>query len=93
MVSIAPNQFQIKGTVTAVRQDAALPNFVTATIRLAQVKHLQGPAAFLDSSAKEIEVSVMDTVASFFREGMHIECKIRKAPGHFFLLPDSFKNW
>jgi hypothetical protein len=92
MVSIAPNQFRIEGTVVSIEKEAQLENFVNVSVQLEKVEHLLGPAEFLDPSTQEIDISVPDTLAISFKEGMYIECKIRKAPGHFFVIPDSLKT-
>lgn len=86
MVSMVPNLFRIEGTIVAKLKDVQLAGYVTVVIRLERIERLQGPGEFLDSSFKEIAVSVMDTEASAMKEGRHIQCKIRKAPGHFFLV-------
>lgn len=92
MVSIAPNQFKIEGTVEKKQPDNQLENFVTVTIRLKSVEHLQGPGEFLDSSAEEIDLSVAEAIAASLHEGLFLSCRVRKAPGHFFIIPDSIKT-
>lgn len=88
MVSIAPNQFRIEGTVIAKRKNLQLAGYSAVVIRLERIERLQGPEEFLDPSSKEITISVVDADASKLDEGMHIVCKVRKAPGHFFLIPE-----
>ena len=92
MVSIAPNQFKIEGKIVSIHKDEQLENFVSMVVQLEKVEHLQGPEQFLDSSLDELTVSVQDELASTVKEGMHISCKIRKAPGRFFIIPDSLKS-
>lgn len=92
MVSIAPNQFQIEGIIESKKKDAALEHFVTLIVRLDKVKKLQGSGDFPAANSTEIAVSVSETVASELKEGVHLVCKIRKAPGHFFVLPNSIET-
>ncbi len=89
MVSIAPNQFRIEGKVLSKQKDKTLENYSTLVVQLNKVEHLFGPEEFLRPSEKEIRISVMDTITDDLKEGTHITCKIRKAPGHFFVIPDS----
>ncbi|WP_121355245.1 hypothetical protein [Flavisolibacter nicotianae] len=92
MVSIVPNQFRIEGIVKAKEKDKQLDNFFRLLVKLENVEQLEGPGGFLDSSLKEIVINVVDTVAKTLREGMRIRCKIRKAPGRFFILPNSIQT-
>lgn len=89
MVSIAPNQYKVEGVILSKEKDASLDNFSTVTVRADHIEPVEGPAHFLDPSTSEVSISVADAVAANWKEGMHLECKIRKAPGHFFVLPDS----
>jgi hypothetical protein len=89
MVSIAPNLFQIKGEVLSKKKDASLDHFFTINILLEEVEHLQGPSQFLDASQKEIEVNVPEELAARLKKGTQVQCKVRRTPGNFFIVPDS----
>jgi hypothetical protein len=82
MVSIAPNQ----------KKDEQLASFVTLVVRIESIEHLLGPKAFLSDSTKEVAASVAEAVATSLKVGMLIRCKIRKAPDHFFIIPDSIQT-
>ena len=92
MVSIAPNQFQIEGIIESKKRDAALDHFVTIIVRLKKVQKLQGADSFMNASSNEVAISVDETVASGLEKGMYLVCKIRRAPGHYFVLPDSIET-
>ena len=92
MVSVAPNLFRITGRVVSKKKDTEQPEWIVVTIRLKNVEHVKGPATFLDPSEKEIDVSMADDVAAGLKEGDQIECSVRKAPGHFFVIPDSVEK-
>ncbi|HET7896484.1 MAG TPA: hypothetical protein VFL47_02405 [Flavisolibacter sp.] len=66
-----------------------MADHVCLIIRLDKVEHLQGPEDFLDPAQKEIAVSAKNATAEPLSIGKHIVCKIRKAPGRFFIIPDS----
>lgn len=92
MVSIAPNQFNIEGVIIAKKKDENLSSFITLVIRIESKEHLKGPKAFLSASTKEVAASVAEPVATSLKVGTHIRCKIRKAPDHFFIIPDSIQT-
>lgn len=92
MVSIAPNQFGIEGVIIAKKKDEELASFITLVVRIKNIEHLKGPKAFLSASEKEVAASVAETVATSLNVGMQIRCRIRKAPDHFFIIPDSIQK-
>lgn len=91
MVSIAPNQFQIEGKIVSKENDAVLEGFARVTVHLQKVEHLEGPEEFLPLSTNEVVIHVQHMLAADWKEGQHLICNIRKAPGHFFVLPTSIK--
>jgi hypothetical protein len=92
MVSIAPNAFRITGEIISKKKHSSLDNFITLHIRLAKVEHLHGPENFLDTAEKEIDVSMNEKLSDSLKKGMHIQGEIRKAPGQFFVIPDSIST-
>ena len=91
MVSIAPNQFRIEGVVVSRKKDEQLDGFFSVHIRLDSVEQLSGPQGFLDKDLTELSVNMADTLVKGLKKGSRIKCRIRKAPGRFFLLPDSLE--
>jgi len=91
MVSMAPNQFEIEGIVLSKQADSQLDDFTTVVVQVTKSSQLQGAGAPLDSDSKELDVSMATAVAAPLKKGAMIQCRIRRAPGHFFLIPDSLK--
>ena len=92
MVSIVPNRFKINGVLVSIENEKDLANFVTLHLQLKKIENIEGPAEFLDPSTKTLAVSVNQSLAAGLEEGMSVECEVRKAPNHFFIIPHSLKS-
>lgn len=92
MVSMIPNQFQIKGVVIAREKAPQMEAFSEILVRLEAVEHITGPANFLEQDSQEVVISMADDLADTLKKGSHIVCRIRKVPGRFFIIPDSLHS-
>ena len=89
MVSIVPNQYQIRGTILRKRKDPDYEDHYLVDLHLDFVKVIKGPREFLDKKTEMISVSVPKNMAAGIEAGNELKCMVKRTRYNFIMLEDS----
>jgi hypothetical protein len=93
MVSIVPNQYQVKGRIVSIVEKSELENFCQISLQLEKVERTKGPEGLISPASKKLSVWIPVEQVNHYQltEGQVIMMHVRRAPDRIFAIPDTIQ--